>query len=111
MSAENAPVVGAWVGDAKTAGPACACFGAASSAARAAPSFQSAKKSCDFPSPVRPLVQQSFFPSGENAGRPSKPDVKVTRTGSCSPATSTTNNSKFSKPSLFEVKMKYLPLG
>ena len=34
---------------------------------------------------VRPLVQASVLPSGENTGRPSKPSVNVTRTGSCFP--------------------------
>jgi hypothetical protein len=33
--------------------------------------FQSARNSCAIPSLVRPLVQQSFFPSGKKTGNPS----------------------------------------
>src|SRR5206468_2198733 len=85
--------------------------GAASSAASAASSFQFAKKICDFPSDPRAEVHANFFPSGENTGKPSKPSVNVTRIGSCAPAASTINNSKFAKPSLFAVKIKYFPDG
>ena len=37
--------------------------------------------------------------------------MNVTRTGSLPPAESTMNNSKLAKPSLFDVKMTYLPEG
>ena len=56
-------------------------------------------------------VQQSLLPSGEKTGRPSKPSVKVARTGSCSPIASTMNSSKLAKPSLFAVKTMDLPEG
>src|SRR3974390_1224844 len=86
-------------------GPDACRGGAAASALSAVSWFQPARKSCDLWSLVRLVVQQSFWPSGENTGRPSKPSVKVTRTGSRVPAASTRNSSKLSNPSLFEVKM------
>ena len=63
------------------------------------------------PSAVRPEVQQSLFPSGEKTGRPSKPSVNVMRTGSFAPLASVRKSSKFAKPSLFAVKMRYSPVG
>ena len=80
-------------------------------AAGAALSSQSARNSCDLPFGVRFDVQHSLLPSGEKTGRPSKPSVKVTRTGSRSPAASTMNSSKLAKPSLFAVKTRYWPEG
>src|SRR5439155_23318249 len=73
--------------------------------------FQSARNSWDFPPGAGFDVQQSFRPSGENVGRPSKPSLNVTRAGSRVPAASTMNNSKLEKPSLLAVKMTYLPEG
>ena len=80
-------------------------------AASAASWFQSARNSCDVPSGARFDVQQSFLPSGEKTGSPSKPSVKVKRAGSRSPIASTMNNSKFAKPSLFAVKTMNLLEG
>src|SRR5215210_2780028 len=71
---------------------------------------QSAMNNCDLPSGVRDDVQQSFFPSGENTGRPSNPSVKVTRVGS-PPWASTRYNSKFEKLSSLDVNITYLPEG
>src|SRR5207244_9799228 len=78
---------------------------ASARASSADSSFQSARKSWDFPSAVRLEVQASFAPSGEKTGRPSKPSVKVTRTGSRVPLASTRKSSKLAQPSLLAVKM------
>src|SRR5690606_22679648 len=83
-----------------------AAGGLSARSSRARASFQSAIQSCD-PPPDRPRVvdHTSLVPSGENTGSTSADELKVTRTGSRSPSTSTMYSSKLSNPSLLDVKM------